>query len=281
MIIDAFKKCFAANNTQSLFMTASPVFIGTSMALGDGIEHFMTSLVVLFGSLIFHIGVLNLNQYLRLKRDGFEVFDQTAIQINPTHSDIVRSTKWISIIAFACSIPAYYYLVSRCGSPMVLILVFGIIAIIIYNLLDFLSKWRVLQDVIVLIFLGPVAVSATYFVQSFEMNFAVFCAGFAPGLIAVAILSIKKIYNYSNENNEGLCSFWGRDFQLYKYLFSIISASLIPIFIYSVTRDHLRSLVAAGISLLLIPTVVKIIHGVDRVIFKYATDSAYSILLVY
>jgi len=104
-----------------------------------------------------------------------------------------------------------------------------------------------LGELLVLIFFGPVAVGGTYYVQSLEINAAVILAGFAPGLLSVAILSVNNLRDIEEDRQTGkktLAVRFGRPFAMAEYFFSVIGACLIPIAVHVLTNNYTYSLLA-------------------------------------
>ena len=189
----SFKTWIMAFRPKTLSASIAPVFIGTAMAFGDGIQHFPTAIVCLFAALAIQIGTNIANDYYDFKKGA-----DTKERIGParvTQTGLIPPTtvKRAFIIAFSIAALLSIWLIARGGWPIALIGICAIASGIFYTAGPRPLGYMGLGDLFVLIFFGPVAVAGTYYVQSLEINMAVIFAGFAPGFISVAILTINNL----------------------------------------------------------------------------------------
>ena len=141
-----------------------------------------------------------------------------------------------------------------------------------------------LGDLLVFIFFGPVAVAGTYYVQSLELNAAIIFAGFAPGLMSVAILTVNNLRDIDSDRKSGkntLAVRFGRGFALSEYLFCVLGACVVPVFIYMFIEDHVLILVSSAISLAVIPTIKTVLTRTEGVALNTALASTARLLLIY
>ena len=279
-----FKIFFMAIRPKTLIASIAPVFIGTSMAIGDGIEHIPTAIGCLLAALAIQIATNLTNDYFDFKNGA-----DTSQRLGPTRvmqAGLISPTvmRMAILLTFGLAILACYYLVKRGGWPIAVIGVLAVLSGFFYTAGRRPLGYLGLGDLFVFIFFGPVAVAGTYYVQSLEINTAVILAGFAPGFLSVGILTInnlRDILSDAKSNKLTLAVRFGRGFALSEYLFSILAASLMPVVIYYVIQDHEDILISTIISILAIPTLKTVLTKIDGPSLNKALESTGKLLLVY
>lgn len=244
----------------------APVFLGTAMAFGDGLGHWPSALVALFGALTIQIGTNLANDYFDFKKGA-----DTSERIGPTRvtqSGLVtpKEMKAAIILIFSLSALACIWLVLRAGWPIAVIGVLSILAGIFYTAGPRPLGYIGLGELFVLIFFGPVAVGGTYYVQSFEMNLAVFLVGIAAGLFSAAILVVNNLRDINTDRNSGkltLAVRFGKAFAQAEYYLFVMAGSLIPVLIYWIIRDHIEILFSTTTCLLALSNIHSVYTNSD------------------
>ena len=262
----------------------APVLMGTIMAFGDGIGHTSTALVCLLTALLLQIGTNLANDYYDFKKGA-----DTQERVGPTRvtqSGLIppEQVKAAFIGVFALAALASIYLVARGGWPITVLGVAAILSGIFYTAGRYPLGYMGLGDLLVFIFFGPVAVAGTYYVQSLELNAAIIFAGFAPGLMSVAILTVNNLRDIDSDRKSGkntLAVRFGRGFALSEYLFCVLGACVVPVFIYMFIEDHVLILVSSAISLAVIPTIKTVLTRTEGVALNTALASTARLLLIY
>jgi len=275
---------FMAFRPKTLTAAISPVLIGTAMAYGDGVHHFPSALLCLLAALSIQIGTNLANDYYDFKKGA-----DTKERIGPTRATqagLIKPSamRWAFIIAFTISALICAYLIRRGGAPIAIIGVLSILSGIFYTAGPKPLGYIGLGDLFVLIFFGPVAVAGTYYVQSFEMNFAIILAGFAPGLISVAILTVNNYRDIESDRKVGkrtLAVRFGKTFAQLEYLITILAAALLPVLIYSLIQDHFPILICTIIVLLAAPTIQTVFTKTDGPSLNHALAATGKLLLIY
>ena len=251
----------------SLILSSSSVLLGTGIAFGDGVNHWPTALAALSGAWLLHILVNLANDY-----GDFEKGADLQGEHDPMRGILVgeisqsQLRKAIYFVLLFLTLPCAY-LVTRAGLPVILIAFFSILSAIFYTIGKKPLGYRGLGDLLVLIFFGPVAVAGTYYVQSLEMNLAVFLAGFAPGFFAVGVLTINNIRDYKKDKRVGkntLVVLLGKSFGKTEYLSIILISSLIPVLIYGLIDDHKKILFSSLICFPAIFVIKNVFEDKDR-----------------
>jgi len=259
-----YQNWILAARPKTLPASIAPVMIGTAMAYGDGIHHFPTALLCLLCAMLIQIGTNLANDYFDFKKgaDTRERKGPTRVTqaglIAPGH--VLAAT----ILTFALAGLLSWILVQRGGTPILIIAVLSIISGFLYTAGPKPLGYIGLGDIFVFIFFGLVAVSGTYYVQSYEINLAVLLAGFGPGLLSTAILAVNNLRDIDSDKKSGkrtLAVRFGRSFAQMEYALCVIWATLIPILIYLYIYDHIFILLASFTSLLAI-------HGIRTVFTK-------------
>jgi len=269
---------------KTLMASISPIMIATAMAFGDGIEHFPTAAICLFAALTIQIGTNLANDYFDFKKGA-----DTEERIGPvrvTQAGLIKpeDVKLAFISVFGIAALTSIWLMMRGGWPIALIGILSILSGLFYTAGPRPLGYMGLGDVFVLIFFGPVAVAGTYYVQSFEINMAVILAGFGPGLISAAILTVNNLRDIESDAKSGkntLAVRFGKSFAHYEYCFCIMVASLIPVLIYSLIEDHLGILLASITCLAAIPNIKTVLTKSDGPTLNHALASTGKLLLFY
>lgn len=279
-----FKNWLLAIRPKTLPASISPVLIGTAMAIGDGIHHLPTAFLCFLGALLIQIGTNLANDYFDFKK-GVDTSARTG-PVRVTQAGLIKPWQMIIaiLITFSLSALIAYVLYLRGGWPIAVIGVLGILCGIFYTAGPKPLSALGLGDVFVLIFFGPVAVAGTYYVQSFEINFAVILAGFAPGLISTAILTVNNLRDQETDQKAGkktLAVRFGYAFAQMEFFYCVLGASLIPILIYALIEDHLAILFSSVIGLLAGPLFKNIFNPVDANSLNAVLHSTGKLLLIY
>ncbi|MFH1360764.1 MAG: 1,4-dihydroxy-2-naphthoate octaprenyltransferase [Candidatus Omnitrophota bacterium] len=278
------KTYLMATRPNSLWITFVPVFIGTSMAIGDGIAHLPTAFVALCGGILLHIGCNLTNDYGDLIKGADQEGRIDPMREIPVGFLSARSMKIFIIGVYVCIIPICVTLMQRGGWPVLWIAVFAILAGIFYTVGKYPLGYQGWGDLMVFVFFGPVAVAGTYYVQSLEFNWATVVAGFAPGLFAVSVLTINNIRDLESDRSVKkmtLAVRFGKTFAQKEYFFSIILATLTPIFVYFITKNYFLSLFAV-LSLLLTFKPMKIVmSSSDESAYNKAIEITVKVLIIY
>ena len=278
------KHWILAFRPKTLTAAVAPVMIGTAMAFGDGVHHWLSAAVCLFVALTIQIGTNLANDYFDFKKGA-----DTEERIGPTRvtqAGLIKpeTVRLSFILTFALSALASAWLVQRGGWPLAVIAALSIISGILYTAGPKPLGYVGLGDVFVLIFFGPVAVGGTYYVQSFEMNYAIILAGLGPGLISAAILTVNNLRDIDSDSKTGkrtLAVRFGRSFAQFEYLLTILLASLMPVIIYFLIEDHPAMLMASFTALLAIPGIITVFTKTDGPSLNNALAFTGKLLLIY
>jgi len=259
--INILQKIIWATRMKSLAVSVSGVLIGTAMAFGDGIYHLPTAGICLLCTICIHLGTNMINDYCDFQRgvdNPKNLGPKSVIQAGFIRPEIIKN---IASVLFFVAFLLGLLLVYRGGWPIAIIGIFSLLAGIFYtagkNPLGYLG----LGDVLVLIFFGPVMVAGTYYVQSLEMNLAVFLSGIPPGLLAMSVLIVNNIRDKDNDKKFGkntLIVKFGKRFGQWEYCLAVLIAILMPVGLYVLMQDHQGILMTVVMMFLFIRNIIKV-----------------------
>ncbi len=269
---------------KTLPASASPVLIGTAMAAGDGIHHLPTAFLCLLGALLVQAGTNLANDYFDFKK-GIDTNDRVG-PLRVTQAGLIKPWEMMTgiVVTFGLSALVAYFLFLRGGWPIAVIGILGILSGIFYTAGRYSLSSLGLGDIFVLVFFGPVAVAGTYYVQSFEINLAVILAGLAPGLISTAILTVNNLRDIETDKKAGkktLAVRFGKTFAQMEFFYCILTASLIPVFIYALIQDHLPILGCGIIGLCAGPLLKNVFNFSNAASLNHALESTGKLLIIY
>jgi len=279
-----FKNWLLAVRPKTLPAGIAPVLMATIMAFGDGIGDVPTALVCFLVALLLQIGTNLANDYYDFKK-GTDTIDRVG-PTRVTQAGLIppQQVKAAFIGVFVLAAIFSVYLVTRGGWPIGVLAALAILSGIFYTAGKYPLGYLGLGDILVFIFFGPVAVAGTYYVQSLELNSAVIFAGVAPGLFSVAILTVNNLRDIDSDRKSGkntLAVRFGRGFALSEYLFCVLGACVVPVFVYMFIEDHVLILVSSAMSLAAIPTIKTVLTRTEGVALNAGLASTARLLLIY
>ena len=269
---------------QSLVASISPVLVGTAMATGDGIGHFGSAVLCFIGVICFHL-ITNLANDLGDVEHGVDTQKNLGVRA-PFLLDMIRSgviSKAIILLS-CCALFISYLLFLRGGWPIAVIAGLSLCAALFYTIGKKPLGYRGCGELIVLLFLGPVATAGSYYVQSLEINLAVILAGFGPGLISVGVLITNNLRDEINDRKFGkntLVAQFGSTFGQWEYITCIITACLWPTLIYSVIQDHLSILICTLCIFIALPAIKIVLTKNDTGSLNKALEMTGKLILIY
>ena len=239
------KTWILAARPKTLFASIAPVIMGTAMAYADGMFHLPSAMAALLAAILIQIGTNFANDYFDYLKGA-----DTAERLGPTRvtqAGLVSpaTMKKAFILTFAAAMLLGVYLVWRGGWPIVLIGLVSIMLGIFYTATPFALGYTGAADLFVLIFFGPVAVAGTYYVQALTVSREAIIAGFAPGFISVALLTVNNLRDLEQDRKAGkktLAVRFGQAFARGEYGAALLLACLIPTYLILNANDHYLTL---------------------------------------
>jgi 1,4-dihydroxy-2-naphthoate octaprenyltransferase len=235
-----------------------------ALAYADDGFHLLSALAALAAALLIQIGTNYANDYAD-HRSGVDQGERLG-PLRVTQAGLVTppAMKRATAIIFILALLIGAYLVYRGGWPILIIGLLSILFGVLYTSGPFPIGYNGLGEIFVLIFFGPVAVAGTYYVQSLSLSTVAIVAGLAPGLFSVAILDINNLRDIPSDTRGGKKTLqvrFGSLFARYLYVFAMIAACLVPVALFTINNNHPLSLAASVVTLISLPTIIKVIRG--------------------
>ncbi len=273
-----------AARPKTLWAAIAPVLIGTAMAYDDGGFHLFSFLAALMGAIFIQIGTNFANDYFDYKSGADDHTRLGPVRVTQAGLISPRVMKRATVVVFGLAMLAGIYLVYRGGVPIVIIGLTSILWGVLYTAGPYPLGYNGLGELFVFIYFGLVAVGGTYYVQTLTITTPVLLAGIAPGLFSVAILTINNLRDIDNDRRAGkrtLAVRFGATFARWEYFLSMVLASLVPVMLYLLTKEHQFAGLAVVTLVLAIPVFKKIFSGAAGRILNNVLAFTGMILLVY
>ena len=221
-----------AARPKTLLAALSPVSIGAMLAIRDGDFHLWAVLGALLCAVSVQIGTNFCNDYC----DFFQGADTDARK-GPTRavqSGLIspRSMLVATVLMFAITAIAAFYLYLRAGWPFLVLGAFSILFGVLYTAGRYSLAYLGIADPFVLFFFGPVAVAGTDYAQSLSLDWGAAVAGLGPGLIATGLLVVNNLRDIDEDreaNKRTLAVRFGKRFSRLQYTACIFGAAIVPV----------------------------------------------------
>ncbi len=258
MINNSYKNWLLACRPKTLPAAIAPVIIGTALAIGDGGFHLPSAILCFLGALVIQIGTNLANDYYDFKK-GTDTHERVG-PLRVTQAGLIapEKVKLAFILCFSLAFAIAFQLSLRGGWPLLAIGIAAIISGILYTAGPRPLGYNGLGEIFAFIFFGPIAVGATYYIQTREINPAVILAGVAPGLLSAAILVVNNLRDIETDakaNKKTLAVRFGRAFTQNQYFILIASAALMPMLIYALIDERIQIFLSSSILFFAMPLI--------------------------
>ena len=216
---------------RTLWAACGPVLAGSALALWHGAFAPLWALVALGGALLIQVGC-NLHNDWADARHGAD----NAARVGPTRvtqAGLIppRQVLGGAAVMFAGAGALGVLGVLRGGWPLAAVLTACVAAAISYTGGPRPLGYLGLGELLVLVFFGPVAVGATYYLQALALPPLVLAVGVGPGLLAAAILVVNNLRDRATDELAGkrtLAVRFGDGFARAEYLTALLAGVLLP-----------------------------------------------------
>ena len=264
MGVHRFQAWLLASRPKTLWAAFVPVLIGTAMAYGDDRAHWIAAACALFGSLAIQVGTNFVNDYSDFAKGADSSERKGPVRVTQSGLLTANEVKAGAATAFVLATVAGVFLIVRGGWPVLTIGALSIATGYLYTGGPRPLGYLGLGDILVLIFFGPVAVVGTYYVQALDVNWIVFIAGLAPGLLSVALLSVNNLRDIEEDAAAGkrtLAVRFGARFARWEYVLCILGAVSIPAVLFLVTGLRPWTLACLFVAVAFVPTFRNLFGG--------------------
>ena len=209
----------------------APVLAGSALALWHGSLAPLWALVALAGALLIQVGC-NLHNDWADARHGADTADRVG-PTRVTQAGLIppRQVLGGALVMFAGAAVLGVAGVVRAGWPLAALLVACVAAAVSYTGGPRPLGYLGLGDLLVLVFFGPVAVGATYYLQALALPPLVLGIGLGPGLLATAILVVNNLRDRATDEQAGkrtLAVRFGDRFARAEYLACMLAGAVLP-----------------------------------------------------
>ena len=222
----------SAIRPKTLVASFCPILLGTVLATVSGRPHWLTALCCLITGLLIQIGTNLANDYYDFLHGADTPHRKGPQRLTSAGIIAPHTMKKAFIIVF---IAAFFFgltLVYRGGLEFLILGIICILVGILYTGGPYPLGYHGLGDICVFIFFGPVAVGATYYLQTFELNMQVLLLGCCLGLLSTALIAVNNIRDHNEDQKnrkKTLAVLLGIRFVQYEYLFCVVLPSIIPL----------------------------------------------------
>lgn len=262
----SLKPWILAARPKTLWASVAPVAMGSAMAYRDGGFHALAALCALLSALCIQIGTNYCNDYADFKRGTDD-----ASRTGPTRAvaaGLVTPKEMMRAMVFAFALAGVIatYLILRAGWPLAVVGALSVASGVLYTEGPKPLAYLGLGDVFTLIFFGPVAVAGTYYAQTVSWSWVPVIAGFGPGLLSAAILTVNNLRDREGDARAGKRTLpvrFGVGFARFEYYFCVAVAAAIPVYLVWAKQGPRGALLAALTFLAALPAFIGIRNHQD------------------
>ncbi|MBB6646204.1 1,4-dihydroxy-2-naphthoate polyprenyltransferase [Halobellus ruber] len=175
-----------AARPQTLPAAASPVIVGTGLAVHDGVFAVLPAIAALVGAGLIQVGTNFANDYYDAVQGADTEAREGFTRVTAGGLIAAESVKRAMVLTFAAAILLGTYLVYVGGVPILVIGVLSVASGIAYTGGPYPLGYHGLGDLFVFVFFGIVAVAGTYYAQAAAVMAAPFPVGIPPGTLPTA-----------------------------------------------------------------------------------------------
>jgi 1,4-dihydroxy-2-naphthoate octaprenyltransferase len=216
---------------KTLPAAASPVIVGSAVALVDNAFHWGPALATLAASLLLQIGANLANDVFDYHRGA-----DTTARLGPlrvTQAGLLSPTQVLTgmWLCFGLAALLGVYLTWVAGWPVLVMGLSAILTAIVYTGGPFPLGYYGLGDLAVFIFFGLVATCGTFFIQARYINLLAIWSALPMGFLITAILAVNNLRDIATDKAAGkrtLAVRMGGAWTRKEYVICLGAAFLVP-----------------------------------------------------
>ena len=257
-----------ASRPRTLITSASPIFIGSVMAYTAGALRFSVFFFTLVTALAIQIGTNLANDYFDFLKGADTTARKGPVRVTQAGLAAPNQVKRAFILVFLLAALLGLFLIWEGGLLFAMLLAISIALGVLYTAGPYSLAYLGLGDFFVLLFFGPIATCATYWLQTHAFSFETFLAGIAPGSLAWAILIANNLRDIDEDRAAGkktLCVRGGKNLGQWLYLSALALALSTP-FIW--VKSHPFALLAMLTAIPATSAILKLYKNEEVELFK-------------
>ena len=187
----------------TLTAAATPVLIGSALAAVAVDINWLLFVFAFTGAVLIQIGTNLADEYTDHRRSGGVAkfpAPHKVIQIGLLSERAVIAG---TVLSFAISGSIGLYIVSQVGWPILLVGIFSMLAGYLHSSGPFPLGDRALGELTVFIFMGPLIVMASYYVQVQQVSWPVFWSSLPIAMLVTSILQCNNLRDEDEDRKEG------------------------------------------------------------------------------
>lgn len=257
---------FQAIRPKTLPAVIVPVLVAACMAKSDGYFYptriFFT---LLFGLLIQIITNLANDLFDYIK--GADTEDRVGPKRLISSGEIsIEMMKKVLIALTLLSLFISIYLTYQSGILIFYLALISILLAYLYTSGPYPLAYVGLGDVFVLIFFGPVATAASYYIFTSKLDLIAIFIGLSLGFISTAILVVNNLRDYETDkvaNKNTLVVKFGQRFGRIEYVVLLLAAFAIPLFISFFFKNYSKIWISSITLFFALPNIVVVLREKD------------------
>jgi 1,4-dihydroxy-2-naphthoate octaprenyltransferase len=192
-----------AARPKTLPAAASPVIVGTAVAINENVFRPGPALAALLAALLIQIGANFANDVFDFKR-GADAVDRLG-PLRVTQAGLLTPTQVLAgmLLTFGLAAALGVYLIAVSGWPILAIGLLSIASGIAYTGGPFPLGYHGLGDLFVFLFFGLAAVSGSYYVQAETVSAAAVWAAIPLGALTTNILVVNNLRDIHTDRAVG------------------------------------------------------------------------------
>jgi 1,4-dihydroxy-2-naphthoate polyprenyltransferase len=235
---------------KTLIAGISPVFIGATLALSEGVFQPLFFLLTLLTSMGIQISANLANDYFDFLKGADTAERKGPLRVMQSGLVTAVQMQRAIIITLALTFLSGCPLIFRGGIVIGGLLVLALVLAILYTAGPYSLAYLGLGELFVIVFYGPMAVGGAYYLQTLSFSQEAWIAGIAPGCISTAILIANNVRDVEEDRKAKKMTLpvrFGKTFGMIEYVATLFMA-LIPLLFFC--QSHPFSLLSF---LILIP----------------------------
>ncbi len=233
---------------KTLVISLSPVLIGSIIAFDRGCFNLLIFFLTILFACSIQIGTNFTNDYCDFYKGADTEMRKGPRRLTQSGIASPKQVKKAAIGSFIFAVLCAIYLIIIGGWAIAFLTFFSVLFGYLYTGGPFPLSYLGIADVFVFLFFGPIAVAGTNYLQTGQLSIVSIVAGFAPGLIATAILTSNNLRDVDEDriaNKKTLPVRFGLFFGRFEYAACLCIAGFIPVLIVALTKTHYGCLLTA------------------------------------